>query len=382
MRIGIISSARSSYSTKRFIETGKARGHDIRFVHPGRVSIFLRPEHSDLFVKNVRPRQIDAVIPRVESGSNPLKLAVVRQFEQLGSFSLNPSHAISIAHDKLRTAQVLTRHRIPTPESAWVMNDSEIPKVIEKLGGTPIVIKVLSGSQGAGVMLAESEKVAKAMIEALQLAGHAVLLQKFIKESAGQDIRAFVVGDRVVASMKRVAQGDDFRSNIHKGGTAHPIELDEHTKNVAVRAAHAVGLRIAGVDLIESNNGPLVIELNSSPGLEGIEGATKVDITQEIYEYLEEEVNFSELDLKEQLSVGKGYALLEVSVQENSPFRNHSLRELHFADRGLHLLRLSRSGLTIPFPNAEEVLGLGDVLLFFGKKLDLKLLREETNTSS
>ncbi|MCB0330334.1 MAG: RimK family alpha-L-glutamate ligase [Bdellovibrionales bacterium] len=377
MRVGIISAERNCYSTKRFSEVGKTRGHEVRVIHPGQVSILLRTKQSDLFVKNVKAKQIDAIIPRIESGSNPLKLAVLRQFEQLGTFCLNTSSAIAIAHDKLRTAQILSRNRIPTPDSAWVLNDSDIPKVIEKLGGAPIVIKVLSGSQGSGVILAESDKVAKAIIEALQMAGHAVLLQRFIRESAGQDIRAFVVGDKVVASMRRIAQGDDFRSNIHKGGRAEPLELDEHSQNVAVRASHAVGLRIAGVDLIESHEGPLVLEVNSSPGLQGIEESTKVDVATEIYKHLEEEVNFPEYDLKEVLPLGKGYAVLQIAIHEESPFRDKSLENIDFRDRGLHLLRLSRGGLTIPFPLKSEVLSLGDVLLFFGKKLDLMTLRGE-----
>ena len=378
MRIGIIPSVKTSHTIRRLTDVGKARGHDVRLIHPGTVSILLRSEKSDLFVKNTRPRQIDAIIPRLESGASQLMLAVVRQFEQLGTFSINTSSAIAVAHDKLRTGQVLARNMLPIPDSSWVLHQSEVPKAIEKLGGAPIVIKTISGSQGKGVLLAESDKVAKAMIEALQIAGHAVILQKFIKESAGQDIRAFVVGDQVVASMRRIAAGDDFRSNLHKGGTAEAVELDEHTKNVAVRAVHAVGLRVAGVDLIESDAGPLVIEVNASPGLQGIEAATGIDVASAIYSYLEEEVNFPDFDFKEQMSLGRGYSVLQIAIHEASPYRDRTLSEIQFEDKGIQLLRIARGKLTIPFPHDEEVLRLGDILLLFGKRLDLMTLRQET----
>lgn len=381
MRVGIITNDKSSYSVKRFQETAKRRGHEPRLIQPGHASIVLGGKENGLFLKGAKLRRLDAIVPRIAAKSGPLSLAVLRQFEQLGTFCLNNSGSIAIAHDKLRTAQVMVRNQIPIPQSAWVLKQSDIPTALSKLGGAPIIIKILSGSQGAGVVLAETNKTAEAIVEALLITQPAVLLQQFVKESAGSDIRAFVVGDRVVASMKRTASGGDFRSNIHQGGSAHALTLDDHTQQVAIRAAHAVGLRVAGVDLIEGKNGPLVIEVNSSPGLEGIEGATGMDIAGQIIEFLEDEINFPEVDLRQRLAIGKDFAIIEVTVDQKSSLLDKTIEELELRRRGIHLLRITRGGLVIPVPVREERISLGDTLLCFGRKLDLKYLKHRATTS-
>ena len=313
MKIAILSRSRNLYSTRRLREAVEMRGHEVRILDTLSFSIEVEQGAPRLYYKNKKLSDYDAVIPRIGASVTFFGTAVVRQFEQMGVFCVNPSHAISVSRDKLRALQVLSRHRIGLPKTLFVRKASEILPGIERLGGPPVVVKLLEGTQGIGVILAESTKVAEAIIETLSgPAKMSVLIQQFVKESRGRDVRAFVVGNRVVAAMRRVAQGDEFRSNIHRGGRAEVVELSEEYRRTAMHAAQILGLRVAGVDLLEGAKGPILMEVNSSPGLEGIEAATGVDVAGEIIRLIEEEVLFPEIDIRQRLTLQSGYGVMEV----------------------------------------------------------------------
>jgi ribosomal protein S6--L-glutamate ligase len=230
----------------------------------------------------------DACIPRLGASSDIIAMSFVRQFEEMGVYCLNSSRSICIARDKLATMQLLSYHGINIPPSALVLHREDIAPTVARLGGPPIILKLIEGTQGIGVMLAESVKAAEAIFETMQVNGQHVLFQKFIGESRGRDIRAFVLGNRVIAAMRRSARNDEFRSNFHRGGSVEKVTLEPDYEDAAVKAASLLGLDVAGVDILESNEGPKVMELNASPGLEGIEGATNVNIARAIIEYVEE----------------------------------------------------------------------------------------------
>lgn len=318
--------------------------------------------------------KVDAIIPRVASSQNFFGTSVIRQFEQMGVYCLNASFAVSVSRDKLRSMQILSRHQIGIPHSAFVFDNSDIPSALDRVGGAPVVIKLLRGSQGSGVLLAEKKSVAMSIIEALQLAGHNVLIQHFVAESKGTDIRAFVVGDRVVAAMRRTAQEGEFRSNVHLGGATEAIELAPEYERVALLAAHIMGLRVAGVDLLETSSGPQVLEINSSPGLEGIESATHLDIATCIIEYVEEQMQFPDLDIRERLSLSKGYSIVEIPVGNKSALANKTIEEASILEQEIQVLNIQRKGITIPTPRPIETIYPGDTLLCFGKQLALKTL--------
>jgi ribosomal protein S6--L-glutamate ligase len=241
------------------------------------------------------------------------------------------------------------------------------------MGGPPVVVKLLEGTQGIGVILADSTNVAEAIIETLSgPAKMSVLLQRFVKESKGRDIRAFVVGSRVVAAMRRVAAGDEFRSNIHRGGSAEPVELDAEYQRVAVHAAQIMGLRVAGVDLLEGANGPVLMEVNSSPGLEGIEAATGIDVAGKIVSMIEEEVLFPEIDIRQRLTLQSGYGVMEVPVTEQSELSGKTVRGSGLRDRDIIVLTIQRGSVTIPNPRNDREILPGDILLCFGKMLTLR----------
>ena len=251
-----------------------------------RFGIDLTGDEPDLLFRGKQLSTYDAVLPRIGNSITYFGTAVVRQFEQMDVYTPNTSYGIANSRDKLRATQILSRHKIPMPATTFVRDRADVIPAIERVGGAPVVIKLLEGTQGIGVILAPTLKVAEAIIETLQSTRQNVLIQRFVKESKGRDIRALVVGDRVVAAMRRVAQGDEFRSNVHRGGSVEPVELDEEFERVAVRSAQIMGLEVAGVDMLEGRRGPQVMEVNSSPGLEGIERATKLDVAGAIIDYI------------------------------------------------------------------------------------------------
>ena len=238
---------------------------------------------------------------------------------------------------------------------------------IARVGGAPVVIKLIEGTQGIGVLLAETIKAAESIIELLQSQKQNVLIQKFVAESRGKDIRAFVVGDRVVAAMRRVAQGQEFRSNVHRGGIAEAVELSEEYRETAVRAAQILGLRIAGVDMLESSSGPQIMEVNSSPGLEGIEKCTQLDIAGAVVEYIAARVDFPDIDIRQRLTVSRGYGVSEILIRAGSNFDGKTITETKLRDSDINVLTLYRGTTVIPNPREARTLQANDRLLCFGK---------------
>ncbi|MDG2325202.1 MAG: RimK family alpha-L-glutamate ligase, partial [Halioglobus sp.] len=293
--------------------------------------------------------------------------AVVRQFQEMDVFCANTAHGISNSRDKLRSLQILSRHHVGIPRTTFVRDKKDVLPAIERVGGAPVVIKLIEGTQGIGVLLAESVTQATSIVELLQSQKQNVLIQKFVAESKGKDVRAFVVGDRVVAAMRRVAQGQEFRSNVHRGGIAEPIDLDEQYRETAVRCAQILGLQVAGVDMLEGEDGPQVMEVNSSPGLEGIETCTELDIAGAVIDYIAAQVDFPEIDLRQRLTVSKGYGVTEIYVPEGSKFIGQTITETQLAESDINILTLYRGDKIIPNPRNERVLEPGDKLLCFGK---------------
>jgi ribosomal protein S6--L-glutamate ligase len=291
MQVYILSRNEALYSTHRLMETAERRGHDVFIKDPLKFSVQVQNPPSLLYLS--KSVQIpDAIIPRIGASITYFGLAVVRQFEQLGSYSLNDAQAIESSRDKLKALHILARHQVPIPRTAFVHRKKEVKQAIEEVGGVPVVIKVLEGTQGRGVLLAENPNTAEAMVELLQSANHKILVQKFVEEARGKDIRAFVVGGKVVAAMRRISSHPlEFRSNVHRGGRAERIDLGKDYQVAALRASELMGLHVAGVDLLETDEGPLVIEVNSSPGLEAIERVSGVDVADEIISFLEEKVS-------------------------------------------------------------------------------------------
>lgn len=377
MKVAILSRNPKSYSSRRLREACLRRGHKVSILDTIKFAIYVEQENPSLTYRGKELTHYDAVIPRIGASITHYGTAVVRQFEQMGTFTLNSSHAISVSRDKLRSMQALSRHDIGMPQTAFVRDKSDVLPAIEDVGGVPVVIKLLEGTQGIGVILADSVSVAAAIIETLQSTRQNVLIQKFVSESKGKDVRAFVVGNRVVAAMRRVAQGQEFRSNVHRGGKTETIELDEEYERTAVRAAQIMGLRVAGVDMLEGEDGPKIMEINSSPGLEGIEGATGVDIANEIVEHIEQQVIFPDVDVRQKLALAAGYGIAEFPIVNNSSLANKSISETGLRDRDVLILNIDRNGVTIPSPHGSRELLVGDKLLCFGKLLTLRGLVPE-----
>jgi len=374
MNIAIMSRGPKLYSTRRLKDAAVARGHKVRIIDPLAVSIHVESQSPELFYKGKPLPDYDCVIPRIGASISFFGCAVLRQLEQMGVFSLNTSHSISVSRDKLRSFQVLSRHDVGLPDTAYVRRREDILPAIERVGGAPVVIKLLEGTQGVGVILADSIKIAEAIIETLQEARQSVLVQKFVAESKGKDIRAFVVGGKVVAAMRRTAQGQEFRSNVHRGGSAQPVELDAEFERTAVLAAQIMGLHVAGVDMLESSDGPQVMEVNSSPGLEGIEAATGVDVATSVIEHLENQVLFPELELRHRLALGAGYGIAEVPVSQDSELAGKTLRDTALRDREIVVLSINRSGVFIPAPTGDTEIYAGDTLICYGKLIALRNL--------
>jgi ribosomal protein S6--L-glutamate ligase len=373
MRIAILSRGPRLYSTARIREACLQRGHEAKVLNTLSFSIEVAQGKPALFYRDKPLRHYDAMIPRIGASITFFGTAVVRQFEQMGVFCLNSSTAISVSRDKLRSVQILSRHRIGIPTTSFVRRRSAVLPAIDRMGGPPIVIKLLEGTQGIGVILADSLKVAEAIIETLQeVAKQNVLLQQFVHESRGRDIRAFVVGNRVVAAMRRVAQEGEFRSNVHRGGRAEPITLDEEYERTAIHAAQILGLRVAGVDMLEGASGPKIMEVNSSPGLEGIERATGVDVATAIVQLIEEEVLFPEIDIRQRLTLTSGYGVMEVPIDERSELAHRTIEASKVRDRDVQVLSIQRGSVTIPNPRGWREILPGDLLLCFGKTLTLK----------
>lgn len=294
MKIAILSRNPKIYSTSRLAQAARKRGHTVRVVNPLRCYIDITSERPMVHYRDEELHDYDAVIPRIGASVTFYGTAILRQFEMMGAHVLNESTAIGRSRDKLRCLQILSRAGIGLPVTSYAHSTKMTAKLVDMVGGAPCVIKLIEGTQGKGVILAPDRKAAESVIDGLRQMKAHFLVQQFIPESNGSDIRALVLGDRVVASMMRVAREGEFRSNLHRGGVAVPVELTPAEQKMAVEAARAVGLHFAGVDLLRSKTGPLVIEVNSSPGLQGIETTTGLDLAGLVIEYLERRIHARE----------------------------------------------------------------------------------------
>jgi len=290
MNIAILSRAPELYSTRRLKEAGEARGHAVKIIDHTRCFVVMSKGSPEIYYDGEALHDFDAVIPRIGASVTFFGASVVRQFEMRRVFVANSSQAITRSRDKLRSLQVLSRSGVGIPRTAFVRHpkNKNVEHLIEQVGGPPIIIKLLEGTQGLGVVLAESTKAAKSVIEAFSGLKTSILVQEFVAEAKGADVRVLVVGDEVVGAIKRQGQEGEFRSNLHRGGSASLIELNKRERAAAVKAAKALRLSIAGVDMLQAKSGPSIIEVNSSPGLEGIERATGLDVAGKVIQFLEE----------------------------------------------------------------------------------------------
>ncbi len=367
MKLAILSCAPHSYSTRRLKEAALQRNQHVDVLNTLKFAIDLDRGSPDLYYRQKHLSHYDAVLPRIGASITYYGTAVVRQFQEMDVFCANTAHGIMNSRDKLRSLQILSRHHVGIPRTTFVRDRKDVLPAIDRVGGAPVVIKLIEGTQGIGVLLAESVKTAEGIVELLQSQKQNVLIQKFVAESKGRDIRAFVVGDRVVAAMRRVAQGQEFRSNVHRGGVGEPVELSEEYRETAVRCTQILGLQVAGVDMLESKNGPQVMEVNSSPGLEAIETCTGLDVAGAVIEYIAAQVDFPEIDVRQRLTVSKGYGVSEIYVPDGSKFVGQRINETGLAESDINVLTLYRGAKVIPNPRADRVLEAGDKLLCFGK---------------
>jgi ribosomal protein S6--L-glutamate ligase len=377
MKLAILSVSPRAYSTQRLRTAALDRGHTVKVLNTLRFGIDLSHDEPDLQFRGKQLSDYDAILPRIGNSITYFGTAVVRQFEQMDVYTPNTAAGITNSRDKLRASQILSRHNVLMPATTFVRDRADVIPAIERVGGAPVVIKLLEGTQGIGVILAPDRKVAEAIIETLHSTRQNVLIQRFVKESRGRDIRALVVGDRVVAAMRRVAQGDEFRSNVHRGGSVEAVDLDPVFEEAAVRSAQIMGLKVAGVDMLEGNDGPLVMEVNSSPGLEGIENATKLDIAGAIIDHIDNQVAFPQIDVRQRLSVSTGYGVAELAVHGEADIVGKSITDSGLREKDITVLTLHRGAQVLPNPRASTVLEAEDRLLCFGKLEEMRSMIPE-----
>jgi ribosomal protein S6--L-glutamate ligase len=367
MKLAILSKEPNNYSTKRLIEAAKSRGHEVKVLNTLKFALDLEEEAPDLYYRQKHLGEYDAILPRIGVSITYFGTAVVRQFQQMDVYTPNSADGILNSRDKLRSFQILSRHKIGIPATTFVKDKKDVLPAIERVGGAPIVIKLLEGTQGIGVLLAHTIEMATSIIELLQSQKQNILIQKFVAESKGKDVRAIVVGDQVVAAMRRVAQGQEFRSNVHRGGRTEAVELSDEYKKTAIRAARLMGLGIAGVDMLEGKDGPQIMEINSSPGLEGIEGCTKIDVAGAFIDHIAARVDYPEIDFKEKLSVSKGYGIAEILIPEHSEYVGKSIQESGLREKDINALSLHRGAKVFPNPKDDKIIEAEDRILCFGK---------------
>jgi ribosomal protein S6--L-glutamate ligase len=372
MNLAILSCAPKCYSSRRLMEAAKQRGHTVKILDTTRLTLDLAHGEPDLYFHGAPIEQPDAILPRIGASLTRYGTAVVRQFEQMDIYTPNTSAGISNSRDKLRSLQILSRHDIGIPLTAYVNDKRDVSSALERVGGAPVIIKLLEGTQGVGVILADKPEIAKAIVETLHSTNQQVLLQKFVAESKGKDVRAFVIGDRVVAAIRRTAQGQEFRSNVHRGGKAEAIELEPAYAEAAVRAAQIMGLRICGVDMLESATGPQVMEVNSSPGLEGIERATGLDVAGAVVDYIADRVKFPEIDIRQRLTVSRGYGVADINIPEGNKFVGLTIEATGLRNQDVVVLTLRRGSSVISNPKGNRVLEADDSLLCYGRVEQMK----------
>ena len=367
--LAVLSRGPRLYSTRRLVEEARVRGIDVEVLDPMQFSLFVADQDIGILHKGMQ-FNFEAVIPRIGHSITKHGVSVLRHLEQMEVWTANSSQGILQSRDKLHAGQILARNKIPTPATAYVRDIKDIERAIEAVGGLPAVVKVTQGTQGHGVFLRHTIHETKNLVQGLLMTGKAVLIQEYIAESHGKDVRAFVVGDKVVASMRRKARGREFRSNFHLNGTVENIDLSPEYAEVACRAARVLGLNVAGVDLLEGNDGPLVLEVNSSPGLEGIEKASGVNVAGEIIDYILGESDFSQINVDQLLRTVPGQGVLSIHLRNHTQFIGKPISSL-FKD-GVPVFALSRAGDLIWNPEPELQLRFPDTLICYG---DLSQLR-------
>ena len=357
------------YSTRRLVEEARIRDVDVAVLDPMQFSLFVAEQDIGILHKGQK-FDYDAVIPRIGHSITKHGVSVLRHLEQLDVWTANSSQGILQSRDKLHSSQILARNRIPTPRTAYVRDMKDIERAIEAVGGLPAVVKVTQGTQGQGVFLRHTIHETRNLVQGLLVTGKAVLIQEYIAESHGKDIRALVVGGKVVATMRRKARGREFRSNYHLNGTVEKVELSEECAEVACRAARVLGLNVAGVDLLEGNEGPLVLEVNSSPGLEGIEKASGVNVAGAIIDNVLSECDFSEVNVDQLLKTIPGQGVLSVHLRNHPHLIGSPISEIFNGE--MPVFALSRAGDLIWNPEPELQLRFRDSLICYG---DLAQLR-------
>ena len=371
LRLAILSRGPRLYSTRRLAEEARKRGLDTYIADPMKFSLFVADGRIDI-LHNGEPFNYDAVIPRIGHSITKHGVAVLRHLEQLGIWTANTGAGILQSRDKLHASQILARNRIPVPRTTYVRDIIDVETAVDFVGGLPVVIKVTQGTQGQGVFLRHTIRESRNLVQGLLLTGRAVLIQEYIAESHGKDIRALVVGDRVVASMRRRARGREFRSNYHLNGTVEKVDLPPEFEEAACRAARVLGLHIAGVDLLEAKDGPLVLEVNSSPGLEGIEKASGVNVAGEIIDYVTSETAFSEVDLDQLLRTVPGSGVLSLQIKNHPQLVGQPLADLFNSSSKIPVFALSRDNSLLWNPSDDIQLRYEDVLICYGELTELR----------
>ena len=371
LRLAILSRGPRLYSTRRLAEEARKRGLEPYIADPMKFSLFVADGRIDI-LHNGEPFNYDAVIPRIGHSITKHGVAVLRHLEQLGIWTANTGAGILQSRDKLHASQILARNRIPVPRTTYVRDIIDVETAVDFVGGLPVVIKVTQGTQGQGVFLRHTIRESRNLVQGLLLTGRAGLIQEYIAESHGKDIRALVVGDRVVASMRRRARGREFRSNYHLNGTVEKVDLPPEFEEAACRAARVLGLHIAGVDLLEAKDGPLVLEVNSSPGLEGIEKASGVNVAGEIIDYVTSETAFSEVDLDQLLRTVPGSGVLSLQIKNHPQLVGQPLADLFNSSSKIPVFALSRDNSLLWNPSDDIQLRYEDVLICYGELTELR----------
>ena len=371
LKLAVLSRGPRLYSTRRLVQEAKLRGIEVEVTDPMKFSLFVDDGAIDIHYAG-EPFTHDAVVPRIGHSITKHGVAVLRHMEQLGIWTANTGQGILQSRDKLHASQILARNKIPVPKTTYVRDSIDVEPAIDFVGGLPVVIKVTQGTQGQGVFLRHTVHESRSLIQGLLLTGKSVLVQEYIAESHGKDIRALVVGDRVVAAMRRKARGREFRSNYHLNGTVEKVEISSEFEQQAVRAARVLGLNIAGVDLLEGNNGPLVLEVNSSPGLEGIEKASGINVAGEIIDYVMSEAAFSEVDLDQLLRTVPGSGVISLQLRNHPSMVGKKISDLFIYDNDVPLIALSRDSNLIWNPRLETQLRYDDVVICYGELNQLR----------
>lgn len=369
IRLAVLSRGPRLYSTRRLVEEARLRDIDVAVLDPMKFSLFVAEQEIGILHQGEK-FDYDAVIPRIGHSITKHGVAVLRHLQQLEVWTANTSQGILQSRDKLHSSQILARNRIPTPRTAYVRDMRDIERAIDAVGGLPAVVKVTQGTQGQGVFLRHTIHETRNLVQGLLVTGKAVLIQEYIAESHGKDIRALVVNGNVVASMRRKARGREFRSNYHLNGTVEKVDISPEYAEIACRAARVLGLNVAGVDLLEGNDGPLVLEVNSSPGLEGIEKASGVNVAGKIIDYVISESDFNEVNVDQLLKTIPGQGVLSVHLKNHPHLIGSPISEIFKGE--IPVFALSRAGDLIWNPEASMQLRFGDSIICYG---DLEQLR-------